>query len=41
MAADDRTARAHPQASPLLWGPLTCFALVIAALTAAIKATHT
>ena len=36
MAADDRSASARPQASPLLWGPLTRFALVIAALTAAV-----
>jgi signal peptidase II len=36
MAADDRPARAHPQASSLLWGPLTCFALVISALTTAL-----
>jgi signal peptidase II len=36
MAADDRPAGAHPQASSLLWGPLTRFALVIAALTAAV-----
>jgi signal peptidase II len=36
MAADDRPAGAHPQASSLLWGPLTRFALVIAALTAVV-----
>jgi signal peptidase II len=36
MAADDRPAGAHPQAPSLLWGPLTRFALVIAALTAVV-----
>jgi signal peptidase II len=36
MAADDRPASAHTQAAALLWGPLTRFALLIAALTAAV-----
>jgi signal peptidase II len=36
MAADERPASAPPQAASLLWGPLTRFALVIAALTAAV-----